>query len=244
MQDKTLVFQSHRQPLPFAWLTECLDSVRKWAALHGFSYRFVDDELFALLDSRLAGKFADRPVILSDLARLLWIRRLHEEGWQRVIWLDADMLVFAPGQLVPPAENYAVGREVWVQRSDNGRLKVYRKVHNAYLVFCRGNAFLDYYIASAQQLLEQTDQTVPAQFIGPKLLTAYHNICAHPVQEEAAMFSPEVIRAIAAGGGDALDLFNSRSSRKPLAANLSASLARDDSHISDVIRVLLAGGFA
>lgn len=241
MPERTLVLQSHKQPLPYAWLSECLDSVRNWAGQSGFSYRFLDDELFALLDRSLRDKFADRPVILSDLARLRWIQRFLEEGWQRVVWLDADVLVFSPGRLVPPAENYMVGREVWVQQSGNGRFKVYRKVHNAYLVFCRGNSFLDYYIATAQQLLERTEQTVPAQFIGPKLLTAYHNICAHPVQEEAAMFSPEVIRDISAGGGKALELFNSRSICAPAAANLSASLNTNDELMNKVIEVLLSG---
>lgn len=223
---KTLVLQSHRQPLPFAWLESCLASVRQWAQAYGYDYRFISDELFDPLAPELRNKYRQQPVILSDLARLQWIRQLLDDGYDRVVWLDADFLVFDSGRFKLPADAYAVGREVWVQSIPNSaRLKAWVKVHNAFLMFSRNNSFLDFYLETAQRLLHANQGGVPAQFIGPKLLTALHNICQLPVLETAGMLSPEVIADSLAGSGAARALFLKRSAQPPSAANLSASLA-------------------
>jgi hypothetical protein len=65
---------------------------------------------------------------------------------------------------------------------------------------------------------------VPPQFIGPKLLTALHNIAYCPVLETAGMLSPLVIRDILKGNGKALELFKRESPAKLYAANLGASV--------------------
>jgi len=66
---------------------------------------------------------------------------------------------------------------------------------------------------------------VPAQFVGPKLLTAMHNIVGFEVNERAGMLSPEVARAYLSDDKPhrALDLFLSRHRENPAALNLSAS---------------------
>ena len=52
---------------------------------------------------------------------------------------------------------------------------------------------------------------MPAQFIGPKLLTALHNIALFPVVETASMLSPAEIRDLLAGEVQSLDLFKQKS---------------------------------
>ena len=66
--------------------------------------------------------------------------------------------------------------------------------------------------------------SMPPPFIGPKLLTALHNIVQCPVLETAGMLSPLVIRDLLQGGGKALDLFFRKSPVEIYGANLSASL--------------------
>ena len=67
----TLVIQSHRTPLPAAWLQPCLDSVRDWALGNKFEYRFLGDEIFSPLSEAILQKTADRLPAASDLARLI-----------------------------------------------------------------------------------------------------------------------------------------------------------------------------
>lgn len=220
----TLVLQSHQNPLPFAWLQKCIDSVKSWCEINSFQYRFMDDALFDFLEEEIIEKTSKQKVIATDLARLLAMQQALEEGVDRVIWLDADFLIFEPLKFVVPDNSYAVGREVWVQKNNDSKLRSYVKVHNAFLMFERENNFLSFYIETATKLLTQNSGDIPPQFIGPKLLTALHNIVQFPVMEVAGMLSPLVIRDIVYGkGGEALNLFNHKSPEVIAGANLCCS---------------------
>lgn len=236
---RTLVIQSHTDPLPYPWLDQCLASVRRWAESRTYGYRFMNDELFDAVPADLKQKTAQRRVVASDLARLQVLRQALDAGYDRVVWLDADFLIFQPDDFDLPDTPYAVGREVWVQDDGRRRLKVHRKVHNALLMFRRGNSFLDFYAETAERLLRENDGGMPAQFIGPKLLTALHNVCRLPVMETAGMLSPTVIRDLLSGGGDALQRFLARSPRAIAGANLCLS-SRDSGAVSDdqMVRVI------
>lgn len=97
------------------------------------------------------------------------------------------------------------------------------------MMYRKNNTFLDFYTETAQRLLELNTGQIPPQFIGPKLLSAIHNIARCYVQESAGMLSPEVIKDLANKGGLALDLFQEKSVHNIAAANLCGSLfARGD----------------
>jgi hypothetical protein len=238
----TIVIQSHRLPLPHSWLGRCTNSVKNWASQEGFDYQFMDDEIFEFLPPWVLEKTKTQRVIATDLARLKWIKKCLVSGYERVIWLDADFLIFSPENFHLPGinelpENYSLGREVWVQpkiplkeadKKAPGKFKTYTKVHNAFLLFGQGNYFLDFYTDHAERLLEKVTGTIPPQFIGPKLLTALHNVVQCPVQETAGMLSPWVIRDLLNDEGPALTLFRDKSPLPPAGANLCASLSGSD----------------
>jgi hypothetical protein len=116
-----------------------------------------------------------------------------------------------------------------VQETAPNRYKAYVKVHNAWLHARRGSVDLPFYRETALRLLARNTAGVPAQFVGPKLLTALHNIAGFEVNERAGMLSPEVARAYLSSGQShrALDLFLSRHNQNPAALNLSASCETD-----------------
>lgn len=221
---QSLVIQSHRTPLPFEWLQDCLNSVQSWATDNKFDYQWLGDEIFETLDPELIEKTKTQKVIATDLARLKAVQQALAKGYQRVIWCDADFLIFNSEKFILPETAFALGREVWIQEDKSKKLRAYTKVHNAFMMFCQGNHFLDYYTASAEQLLHANQGRMPPQFIGPKLLTALHNIVACPVMETAGMLSPLVIEDILKGGGKALQLFKQKSDCFPAGANLSSSV--------------------
>ena len=125
----TLVIQSHRDPLPFAWLRRCLDSVEDWARSRDYDYRFLDDRIFAPVARDLLEKTHAQRVIASDLARLISLQQALTEGYDCVVWCDADFLIFNPDAFVLPPSAYALGREVWIQRDRQQKLRSYVKVH-------------------------------------------------------------------------------------------------------------------
>lgn len=243
--DTTLVIQSHRTPLPYPWVERCLDSVRHWCGLRQYAYRFLGDELFDVLPGSVLEKTRGRRVIASDLARLRVLQAALEEGYLTVVWLDADFLIFDPVAFLLPRGSCAVGREIWVQHDEHNDYRVYKKVHNAFLMFRAGNTLLDFYAETAQRLLEQNQGAMPAQFIGPKFLTALHNVALLPVLETAGMLSPPVIRDILRGKGPALDLFVASSPAPVAAANLCISSCMKNEVSADamgrLIDILLDG---
>jgi len=242
----TLVVQSHRYPLPFDWLRICIGSVEDWSRSNGFQYRFIGDQIFDLVAQDLLEKAGPQTVIATDLARLRALQQGLSEGFDRVIWCDADFLVFKPRDFVLPAADFAFGREIWVQQDEKDRLRAYAKLHNASMMFCQGNPCLEFYLDTAQRLLRLNQGGIPPQFIGPKLLTALHNIARFPVMETAGMLSPLVMRDILGGGGAALDLFLRKSPVLPAGVNLSSSLTEaegfTEAEMQSLIRQLLEAG--
>ena len=113
-------------------------------------------------------------------------------------------------------------------------------------MFSRGNHFLDFYCATAEHLLRLNRDRMSPQFIGPKLLTALHNVAQCPVMEVAGMLSPPVIRDLIAGEGAALRLFQEKSPAALAGANLSSSLTQregfSEAEIENLIRHLLTRG--
>jgi len=247
----TLVIQSHRAPLPAPWYERCTRSVRDWASEQAFDYRWMGDELFERLPTALAQKFADQRVVASDLARLIVLQEALAEGFERALWLDADVLVVDPAGFELATGAALFGREVWVQRSGpGGKLKTYRKIHNAFMAFSRAEPVLPFYRMSAERILSRYDAaagSMVAQLIGPKLITLLHNAIGFDVQEDAGVLSPSVALALLQGGGSALDRFRDSSPIVPRAFNLCGSSVRDgalsDADMDRLIDRLQSAGF-
>jgi len=226
---KTVVYQSYRTQNVPAWINTCLTSVQDWANGHQFDYRFYDDEIFERVPPWFLEKAGKHLQIATDLGRLLLARELLDEGYDRAVWLDADILVFDPaGFSIPITEEFAFGREIWVQPKTNGGIKVYRNVHNAVSVYCQNNSFLDFYIHSSLRILGRAEGRLVPQIIGTKFLTAQHNMISFPLLDEVGMASPRVVRDLATGSGPALDLLQKHLHASMRAINLCSSFAGDE----------------
>lgn len=223
---RTIVIQSQRPGTLPRWQRRCCDSVRAWARFHGFEYNFCGDELFRRLPPNLREKLRDQPVVATDLARLLWLRECLNNGYERAIWCDADLLIFE--DFLPLASDHAFGREIWIQGREGG-LHSYRRIHNAWLAFEAGSPILPFYIDRALAMLERVRMPVVPQFIGPKLLSALHNIVGFTIEERVGMLSPLAMRDILLGGGDALDELRRGHSEGLCAVNLCASYVDKES---------------
>ena len=250
---RAIVLQSTPPGRRPVWLDACLASVHAWAEGAGHAYRLIGDELFAPVPAEIAAIARYHKSTLADLGRLAWIERLLAEGWERVVWLDADVLVVAPARLrlTPGPEGYLLGREVWVQPGRGGKgVRAVRNLHNAGMAFCPGNPFLAFYRHAAERIVARLKpEAFPAQVVGPKLLTALGTLFDAPASDEVGMLSPLVARDVLAGGGPALELFAQHSPAPPAALNLCASLTghnadgapRDETTMNRLVEVLREG---
>lgn len=242
-----LVIQSHTEPLPAPWLETCTTSVRRFAAASGFDYRWLGDELFDGVPAPLLEKTRNQRVVATDLARLVALEAALDQGFDPVVWVDADVLVLDAERFRLLAATAQFGREVWVQREASGALRVYRRIHNALMAFSPAEPVLPFYRFAAARILERYERTaepvamVP-QLIGPKLLTLLHNAIGFDVLESAGVLSPPVITDLLAGGGRALERYLSSCTEDVLAVNVCGSSVRngdlDDRQMSRLVSLL------
>lgn len=231
----TLVLQSHRQPLPQAWLARCTRSVSEFAASRNFDYEFLDDELFVGLSDAVLANTAHRLSSRSDLARLNLMQVRLDAGYQRVMWIDADVLLFAPEKLELPEASFAVGRECWLTETRPNRLRCSRSVHNAVLMFESDNPLLKFYRHAAEELLSRHDGDMVPQLAGPKFLALLHNAVSFPVVESIGMLSPRLARALLSNEPAVIDVFRQRQPEPLAGFNLCASLADEMPPMDEVI---------
>ncbi len=249
MTMRTCVIQSYRTSNVPCWINTCLASVQSWSGLQEFDYQLVGDEIFERVPDWYRQKTIDHPQIATDLGRLHLIDEAFDGGYDRAIWLDADVLVFDPENFaVEQTSGFAFGREIWVQADAQGKPRVFQNVHNAYAIFCQDNAFLSFYRYACEQIISRIDpgpgKGMAPQIVGPKLLTSLHNTLGFDLTDEIAMLSPDVLQDIHGGGGPALDLFLASSTNRPRGVNLCASLAAKvsgdgDSFMDRVCTILL-----
>ena len=141
--------------------------MQRWAEGQGYDYRWLDDELFDGLAPELRDRLTDQPVVASDLARLDALAVALDEGYRTVVWWDADTLIFEPERVVLPDASYAVGREVWLQ-PPTGRPRAHVKVHNALLMYRRGNPFLSFYRHAAERIVRAHEGPMVPQLVGQR----------------------------------------------------------------------------
>ena len=234
---RTLVLQSCSRRQHDTWIRDCLRSVARWANEKGYTYRYLDDELFTVVPPWYMEKVGTRLPVAADYARLVFLQRALEEGFDEVIWLDADVLVFDQALAFEFTGSCAFGHEVWIQQR-GGKLEARTNVHNAVCVFRRGCVILPFLLHTITVLMKKVDPLYLApQFAGPKLLNALHPLCDFALLPQVGALSPPVIADICKGGGAALQLLIQKSKQAPFAVNLCASLA-DPGEAAQVIRVL------
>jgi len=207
-----------------------LQSVAAWAATRGYEYKFLDDALFERVPTWFRDKVGGNLLPMSDLARLKIARELLDDGFDRAIWLDADVLVFDPDGFEIAVETaYAFGREVWVRRGGGDTLLATEGLHNAVCVFCRDNDFLNFYIHASEEIVRGAPSEVLSHQIGPDFLNRLSDVIGPRVVPDVGLFSPLVITDIAGGGGRALTMHMDAFGHPVRAANLCLSFVGRES---------------
>lgn len=234
--ERTLILQSHSWQVLRGWIGQCVDSVRGWAEGRGYEYRFLGDEIFDLLPADYRTKLTGRMPIQADLARLLLIQEALQAGYDRAVWFDADVLIFAPDRLdLDDVDgDCAFGREIWIDRDSKGRMKAWRSAHNAACLFRPDNAVLPFLIHATRRVIDRADPArIAPQMVGPKLITALDSIAGFGRMPQVGAFSPPLLADLDRGEGDALNVFYKTLAKDdlpdPVAANLCASLNGTDS---------------
>lgn len=236
---KTVVYQSYRTEDVPGWMTRCLKTVRDWADRKGFDYEFIDDRLFDHVPKWFREKVGGNKVLMSDLARLELARAFLGMGYERTIWVDADLVVFDADRFdIEVTGKYGFCREVWIDRTREGTGLATEHVNNAVTVFMTANSMLDFYIHACKSIVGGRNGAFSNNVIGTEFLTALHQALRFPLIDNVGLFSPPVANDIAAGGGAMVDAYMKAFGRPLRAGNLCASFRNrkhDDVFMTDSV---------
>ena len=196
-----------------------------WANQNKYHYKLIGDDILGVLPPKYLQNCFGRWSTITDLARLLLIKKYLNKQMSRVIWIDADVLIFAPRKFnIKVDGDHLIGREVWVSKRARNQWRARRHVHNAFLSFTGSSPLLDFLIYATQQIVEKLEVPASPQIVGPKLYTHLNNLIGFSILESAGMMAPAVMNDLIVGKGRALNC-HLKALKEPMAAvNLSQSL--------------------
>lgn len=250
-QSTTVVVQSFRTHDVPGWIQDCIRTVKAWAEQSGFAYKMTGDEFLELPPAWYREKAAQHITVVTDLARLLLVRQCFTEGFDRVIWIDADMVIFSPGLLsIDPELSFGYCREVWVERIDPDRVDISPKINNAACLF-RNNAparaHLNEYMNACLSIVANVPRIEDHTEVGTRYLTSMHSQSPLAILTGFGLLSPAMIYALLNSEHELLMQFMKSQGGPIYAANLcnffrtvEAGFARvPDSVYSAVVKQLI-----
>lgn len=222
---QTLVIQSYRTRDVAAWIGACLRSVQAWATAAGYRYEFVDDRLFDYAPAWVRERCGRQLLPITDVARMYLLRERLQQGWQRVIWVDADVLVFAPERFRLDGDApYALCHELWLRVNDAGEVETQEKVNNAVMLLTQRQPMLDFWIFAVEEILRaHAPQDIGPLTASTQFFTDLATIMPLRVLRNVGLFSPPVVRDLGHGGALARE-WNRHFGHPIGAVNLCASL--------------------
>jgi hypothetical protein len=219
---KTVIIQCYRTRDVPSWIVRCLASVKAWAVSRRYDYRLTDDSVFSLCGKSYLAKVGDNKRSITNLCRLELIRRAHAEGYERAIWVDADVFVFDRDNLdFPAAHRIMFPRETWVFPTESG-WGVRCTLNNCVVVCPAGDPDLDLIIETIRHVARHHEVRSNFQ-LGIELIRGLHTFLLFDLLPNVGMFSNHVIRAIAQNDERVLGYQASYHETPVHAANLSAS---------------------
>ena len=225
---RTIVYQSYRSKQIPTWITTCLHSVKDWAVRNRFEYRLFDDDFFTYAPDWFRQRAGHQICPVTDLARLVAARELLAEGFDRTVWVDADVLVFAPHRLViDTPTGFALCQEVWPYTDPNGRRGVSRRVNNCVAVFQRGTVHLDFLIDAALRIAD-SKTSLGKLDVGTVFLTQLRAILPFELFLNVGTFGPAIVAELASGAGPHLREYAGALTHPLACGNFCASLAGAD----------------
>jgi hypothetical protein len=223
---QSILIQSYAPGPQPAWQQRCVDTVRDWARRAGWEYRYVDDRLLEVVPPWYRERCAGRKLPVTDLGRLLLLREaLAEPDCVEALWIDADVLVFAPGLEPRCAEGFAFAREVWMWRDGRGEVSVVHRVNNSLVYMRRGTPVLDSYIGLCERIIRETPaDRLTHDAASTQPLSRMAKVAALPLVPGAAILGPQLLAELAAGSSDLARRYAGFLTEPMVCANLCASL--------------------
>ena len=200
-------------------------TVRLWSRIHGYRYNLIPDrEFIEVAPYWFREKCAEHIQPLTDLARLEIAHRILNSGAGLAIWIDADVLVLQPEELMlPEVDDCAFTREIWYTAENVAGYNAIERVNNCISMFKQDGVFLPYYRYVCQAIAESRPGQLAKTQIGTRLLTGIHAYAPFTLVHNVGNLSPYVLHCLIDNKIEAISEYRELLGEPLYAANLSAS---------------------
>lgn len=225
---KTIVYQSYQGNETPNWLLTCMQTVKNWAEAQSYDYQREDD-FFDYVPDWYIDKAQGKINVIADLARLEIAKKFLDSGYDQTIWIDADVVVFTPDDLIiDTTENYLLCREVWLDTEDDknlgeGTLFCLKKVTNSLVYFTQNNSFLDFYRYATKSIVKNQTGRLSRLAVSTKFLSHLYEIIELPLFPNMGLLSPILMHGIVEDKSEILQLYAKSLIAPIYAANLCLS---------------------
>lgn len=225
---KTIVYQSYQGYETPDWLETCMETVKNWAKIKGYDYQRKDN-FFDYVPDWYIDKSQGKINVIADLARLEIAKFFLNQGYEKTIWMDADIVIFDPHNLnIDTSEEYLVCREVWLDTADDknfGEAEIFcrEKVTNSLVCFTQNNTFLDFYIYATKSIVKNQQGRLSRLAVSTKFLSKLYEIMELPLFMNMGLFSPILMHAIVEDKREIIKLYQENLKCPIYASNLCFS---------------------
>jgi hypothetical protein len=229
---RTIVIQSYRTVDTPAWLQRCMLTVKAWAESNDYEYAFIGDALFEYVPRRFRTPALISLLPLTDLARLGILREKLASGYERALWVDADVVIFRPSEFsIPNPCGALLCHQIWTHKDAQGQVHHERGINNAVMVFDRGHPLLDFLHYAAMELFTHLEPAkIRTTTIGTDFLTKLGRLYPMRLMTDVACLSPLLVHALSTGQQPGLLQQHAVHFGSPFhAANLCRSLLESES---------------
>ena len=220
---KTIVLQSYRKENVPNWIRSCLQSVENWAAIKGFDYKFIDDRFFDYAPDWFRKRCGKEFYPVTDIARLYLLRENLNNGYDRALWVDADVIVFNNTDFnIDDNNGYAFCHEIMLGIGPDKKLVLSKNsLNNAVMIFEHGHPMLNFYIFSAEEIIRNTPpDKIFRTIIGPDLLVRLSRFMPVYRLTCVGLYTPVYMQALAADKKNIIEAYRNQFGFDMYAANL------------------------
>lgn len=176
--ERVIVLQSFRNHDVPVWVDLCRESARAWADLRGWSYEFIGDEFLDFAPARLRAACGANVWSLTDICRLEWMKSKLAIDADVAIWVDIDMLVFAPERIdMRLSRSHGFSYELYFSGG-----AAHHGVNNALMFYRRGAPMLDRYLSLCVDALALAAGEPGRTSLGPDLLRSLNIDAEHVIE--------------------------------------------------------------
>lgn len=201
-----------------------MESVDAWANAENWDYLRLDDAFLRLPEQWILEKCGTNIYAVTDVARLIWLNQTLNQGYERVIWADADMLVISPAQLTQQLQRHqghGFAKEVFlpIERAQAHVPRI--GINNSMMFFERGDITLEAYLNECKSfLLSFNERTLPRTSLGPTLLSRFQREATLNTIEGIGLLTPAIMLPLGQGDDSQLEAYEKTVGSPIVAANL------------------------